>query len=52
MIKKKEDKLVSQLKLNELKKGARLGGNDENKSLSECKNEWLKALEEWEKFKE
>ena len=41
MIKKKEGKLVSQLNLNKLKKEARLGGNDENKSLSECKNEWL-----------
>ena len=39
MIKKKEVKLVSKLKLNKLKKEARLGGNDENKSLSECKNE-------------
>ena len=35
MIKKKEGKLVSQLNLNKLKKEARLGGNDENKSLSE-----------------
>ena len=48
MIKKKEGKSVSQLRLNKWKKDARLGGNDDNKRLSECKNEWSKALEEWE----
>ena len=52
MIKKKEGKSVSQLRLNKWKKDARLEGNDDNKRLSECKNEWSKALEEWENFKE
>ena len=46
MIKKKGGKLVSQLRLNKLKKEARLGSDDESKSLSECKQEWSKALEE------
>ena len=38
MVKKKEGKLVSKLKLNKLKKEEMLGGNNENKSLSQYKN--------------
>ena len=52
MVKKKEGELVSKLKLNKLKKESRLGGNNENKSLTECNNEWLKVLEIWRNFKE
>ena len=44
MVKKKEGKLVSQLKLNKLKKEARIEDNNDDKNLTECDDEWINVL--------
>ena len=52
MIKKKEGKWFSQLRLRKLKKEAILGDNDENQRFEWVQQRMIEKIDEWEKFKE